>query len=244
VSVNDQDYKSHRREQRRNGIIAGVVGVALLFSGTTFALWSESGSYTNNGDIQSGNLSLTKNGSIAFYDVSADRKNPDSGDTLKATGKAGHVITNLANYRIVPGDQIAVVYPFTAGLKGGNLVAQLKADFSGGASGPNSFTAENGKDVIEMTYGIVVADTLTTNTGTVDRTSTTTANLGYVASADSDEKAASQPIAVFPTDSVNMKVVFYVTFINDATANMNALEKLKDVKITLEQARSGGGFFA
>ena len=57
--------------KRRNALLAGAAGVALLIGGSTYALWSQQASL-NGGTITAGNLALTA-AALGNYDVSADR---------------------------------------------------------------------------------------------------------------------------------------------------------------------------
>jgi len=57
--------------KRRNALLAGAAGVALLIGGSTYALWSQQTSL-NGGTITAGNLALTA-ATLGNYDVSADR---------------------------------------------------------------------------------------------------------------------------------------------------------------------------
>jgi len=57
--------------KRRNAVVAGAAGVALLVGGSTYALWSDS-DQIEGGTITAGDLQLTA-GTLDAYDVSADR---------------------------------------------------------------------------------------------------------------------------------------------------------------------------
>ncbi|MCL2468159.1 MAG: alternate-type signal peptide domain-containing protein [Micrococcales bacterium] len=109
---------------RRRGLLLALVGAALLFGGSTFALWAANDSLTG-GTVTAGDLDLVRLDDTAFYDVSADRK--DAGATLPGTdgSQKGHVIDDVADWRIVPGDKVAAVFSARVTLEGDNMVAEL-----------------------------------------------------------------------------------------------------------------------
>ena len=138
------------QKNRRKGVtaIAAVVaGVVLLAGGSTYALWSDSDD-VRGGTITAGDLDLKAFEAFSF-DVSADRADSDStvinGAELPLTfaedqaGEVtnlkvvddqltGHSIGKLATWLIVPGDTVAVLFPYTVTLRGDNLVAELTID--------------------------------------------------------------------------------------------------------------------
>ncbi|MDR0284601.1 MAG: SipW-dependent-type signal peptide-containing protein [Propionibacteriaceae bacterium] len=129
--------------KRRNAVIAGVAGAALLLGGSTYALWSASDSIAG-GSITAGNLDIKAELSNA-WDVTSDRAG-EYGDqlaTISTSGIAasdgttpmtkvaldntvikGHAITP-ATWRMSPGDTVALTFPYLITLAGDNLVAAL-----------------------------------------------------------------------------------------------------------------------
>lgn len=102
------------------GIVAGVLGLALLLGGGTFALWYQTNSVAT-GAIQSGQLNFTT-GTQTWTVTAAD------GSATPGTATA---ITNIANFRMVPGDTVTLTTPITVNAVGDTLKATLKVDLSG-----------------------------------------------------------------------------------------------------------------
>ena len=141
--------------KRVTAILAVAAGAALLVGGSTYALWSAN-STMDGGTITSGDLNLVA-GTVSSYDVSFDRSDGTVGTVYSVgtgdtevpltfnEGQAdvvplnagddgtltGHPIDSLDDWLIVPGDTVAVVFPYTVTLKGDNMVAQLALDTSG-----------------------------------------------------------------------------------------------------------------
>ncbi|MDR0847561.1 MAG: alternate-type signal peptide domain-containing protein [Propionibacteriaceae bacterium] len=113
--------------KRRNAVIAAVAGAALLLGGSTYALWSATANL-DGGSITAGNLNIAA-GTPSAYDVSSDRTDTSAividGTTLG--NLTGHGITQ-GTWKMVPGDTMALVLPYTLTLEGDNLVAALSID--------------------------------------------------------------------------------------------------------------------
>jgi len=114
--------------RRRNAVIAAIAGAALLVGGSTYALWSASATLTG-GTITAGDLNITA-GTYNAWDVSADRTDSSDavipqGTSTALDGLTGHTIT-LKDWKMVPGDEVAMVFPYTITLEGDNLVASLE----------------------------------------------------------------------------------------------------------------------
>src|SRR5262245_31002210 len=110
--------------KRRRGLLWLAGGTAaVLLSGSTFALWSASDTFTG-GTITAGDLNLVKSADTSFYDVSADRK--DATTTVPGTdgSQKGHTITP-DTWRIVPGDKVAASFSSDVTLEGDILVGKL-----------------------------------------------------------------------------------------------------------------------
>jgi alternate signal-mediated exported protein len=122
--------------KRRNSIIAAVAGAALLVGGSTYALWSATASI-DGGTITAGDLDLEA-GTLSAWDVSEDRTDIDSDGVATAAssdpefaavtlaGLSGHLIDSLDTWRMVPGDTVALLFPYKITLVGDNLVAALE----------------------------------------------------------------------------------------------------------------------
>ncbi|WP_120003236.1 alternate-type signal peptide domain-containing protein [Nesterenkonia muleiensis] len=122
--------------KKMTGFVAGAAGVALLMSGGTYALWSDSAD-VDGGTITSGNLEVDFLKS-SWKDVSKDRSDyPHSID--------------LEDFKIIPGDTIEGTFPVDVGLEGENLVADLA--FVGGGE-PLGELAEG----LEVTYTVLDAE--------------------------------------------------------------------------------------
>jgi len=113
-------------QKRRNAVIAAALGAALLIGGGTYAVWYESVT-VDGGSVTAGNLEI-KDPTLATYDVlgydTTEYESIKVGDdiTLPISGKE---IANLANWRIVPGDTVALVFSYDILLEGDNLKADL-----------------------------------------------------------------------------------------------------------------------
>ncbi len=89
--------------------ILGATAGALLLTGSTYALWSDSGS-VGAGTITNGNLDVTSVSAGVWQDVS---------------GTTPVAISDLSAFRMVPGDKIEGTYTLSADLQGDNMVADL-----------------------------------------------------------------------------------------------------------------------
>jgi len=157
------------KAQRRKAIIAGVAAAALFMGGSTYALWS-SNATVKGGQIISGNLDI-KGAPLSAWDVSGDRTDQKefiktlplidddenvviapvtlagaaydgTGAPVPVTVPKGHLIKTLDTWRMVPGDTVAIAFPFKITLVGDNLVAGLRLWFeeqSGPGAKPTTF---------------------------------------------------------------------------------------------------------
>jgi len=127
---------TNKSMKRRNAVIAAVAGAALLVGGSTYALWQQSANMVG-GTIQAGDLSI-KAGTSTFWDVSEDRgdqtldaittpanENGVDGTTVTLDGLKAHAIPDLEDWTMVPGDTVALAFPYKITLDGDNMVAQL-----------------------------------------------------------------------------------------------------------------------
>lgn len=123
-------------QNKTKGLIAGVAGIALLTGGSTFALWSAKADLAG-GTITSGDLNVTTSAGT-WYDISADRAdNPQA-------------ITNVANWRMVPGDTAQYTQPFDVTLVGDNMAATVTLAL------PNGQTLPTG--AVSVTYSVEGVD--------------------------------------------------------------------------------------
>jgi len=143
--------------KKRNGIIAAVLGAALLMGGSTFALWSVTANL-GVGNLSTGQMAITPDGSYKAYDISED----NTGNAEVFAGQTGLDITaDFATFKMVPGDKIALVYDYTVILEGDNLKADLYFDFAGFL-----VAIEDGDDVSldtsrwDISYSLTVDDVL------------------------------------------------------------------------------------
>ncbi len=251
---------TERNAKRRNAVIAAAAGAALLIGGSTYALWSASGNVTG-GTITAGNLDLTVDQSRA-YDVSADRDDSTvapvqitEGTTLTlATGEtgsvtnlnntagaiSGHPIDKLADWRIVPGDTVAVAIPMDVTLVGDNLVADLTMDTTGLEAsdlGNAKMTLQyalfdsNGKQIGQVqTLAInekseLIARLQANGTGQDDGV---------------DDTVAGTTIPVVETDGTSvMTLVVFGNFDETATDQKLTADALGEIPVTLTQVRTG-----
>ena len=127
---------TNKSTKRRNAVIAAVAGAALLVGGSTYALWQQSANMVG-GTIQAGDLSI-KAGTSTFWDVSEDRsdqtldaittpanENGVDGTAVTLDGLTAHAIPSLEDWTMVPGDTVALAFPYKITLDGDNMVAQL-----------------------------------------------------------------------------------------------------------------------
>jgi len=122
--------------RRRNIVVAAVAGMALLVGGSAYSLWSATGSIQGGDEITAGNMELNGGESNA-WDVSGDRANNTTPVETEAAGGFLAVplvddkdpilgtLVDLATWKIVPGDTIALTFPFQITLQGDNLAAEL-----------------------------------------------------------------------------------------------------------------------
>ncbi len=129
--------------KRRNAVIAGVAGAALLFGGSTYALWSASAG-VDGGTITAGDLRLV-GGTSSVWDVSTGQDGTtyrtdqtenaikvvmntvgeEEGGTALDGAPYAHAI-DKSTWRMVPGDEVAIALPYKVTLEGDNLVAVLE----------------------------------------------------------------------------------------------------------------------
>ena len=247
-----QEKKNGRK--RVGAILAIVAGVALLAGGSTYALWSASGT-VNGGTITAGNLALSA-GTAAWWDVSGDRSADETtiigGSTplTFATGQTanhgllnssqqllGHAINSISTWNIVPGDTVAMVMPYTITLQGDNLVANLTLDTT---SLVNSANMHNSG----MSYSYATFDENGNQIGTTQAVSAGSASQSILTiQANGQGQDAGQRVANVPVVNTSGTAVVNVVvlgYFDSATANqtdVNAADTIGSVSATLTQVR-------
>jgi alternate signal-mediated exported protein len=219
-------HKEITMNKKTTGLVAGAAGAALLVSGATFALWSDSEEVAG-GTITAGNLDVALIGAPAWQDVSA--------------GRAGHDI-DLATFKIVPGDTIQGHFGIAAALEGDNLVAELGLAFDGPSG--ELLAAEHG---VTVTYSLVDAENETV--GTVSRVPAGEAATVHFASADNSDNTDPALVTLPATIGTTPLYTVVVEAKFDATTpervRTHAAAVLSDLTVSLEQDRTadiGGGF--
>jgi len=98
------------------GSIAGAVGVALLLGGgSTFALWNDAAGVAG-GTVSSGTLDLVVAPNTASWkDISPEHATPVS-------------ISDISDFKIVPGDVLELTQSVTVKATGDNLIGELTFD--------------------------------------------------------------------------------------------------------------------
>jgi len=123
--------------QARNLVIAVVASAVLVLGGSSYALWSAMGDL-GHFEIRSGDLNLGV-GEKQIWDISEDRNiRPDTlrmsvmnhqGNSVD-TGRllldeTDHSMSTNKQWRIVPGDELAILVPIDLTIVGDNLIARL-----------------------------------------------------------------------------------------------------------------------
>ncbi|QCB92924.1 alternate-type signal peptide domain-containing protein [Cellulomonas shaoxiangyii] len=214
-------------QNKTKGILAGVAGVALLTSGATFALWTDSGTAAG-GTITNGRLDVNAAAVATWADVSADRTD------------RGHAITDLATWRMVPGDTIEGTQALDVALEGDNLVASLVVD-STAATLPTGVT---------VTYQVLAGATGTTvlaetrELGTDSTVRLAAPRAGQAAGAPTN--TGTTLVGATLDGVADLRVVYRVAF--DATTagqvSATAQSVIQGLTATLTQTRQGADFVA
>lgn len=209
--------------KKTKGIIAGAAGIALLAGGATFATWSDS-AMLGGGSITSGDFAIDTIGDVEWWDVSADRR--DAQGKAPVTENAGHEITDLAQWKIVPGDVAEAAYAFDVKLAGDNLVAEL--DLSG-----LDAVAANGGTVTYKVYQ-------PTGTTYADKTPAPGVETLMFAAPDTESALATGKIVVDnAANAADVVVVVSVSF--DAINDLNTKKQVVDLNtigVSLTQERA------
>ena len=265
----DQVIVVTEQNRRRKGFMWVAAGTAaLLIGGSTFALWSASDTFSG-GDITAGDLNLVQSADTSFWDVSNDRK--DATDPVTGTDgtqQPGHEITDVATWRIAPGDKLAASFSATATLDGDNLVARVGIDgldkLQENVSGIN-YSYEvyyDGKLLVTETALPKTADApllYLSAPATGQDAGAEDATNGILGAATAVGGAAAQS-AVFgmPTTSEDLTVVIYASFYEDQNGDfryqatdvtvedridVTAVDTLGELTVSLNQVRDTGAQF-
>jgi len=209
---------------KTKGVIAGIAGIALLGGGTTFALWSDSAG-VNGGTITNGNLEVAAIGTLSWVDTSPDRDD------------AGHVITDIDTWRMVPGDIITGTQGIGVALEGDNLVAALTVETDAVDSLPAGMTV-----TYRVESGAYVGPETPLGTASQIRLAAGRAGQGAGSPSNPAPTIVIDDTAIPATANVN--VVITATFSGAVTGrtSVEAQTILDDINVELAQVRSGADF--
>ncbi len=258
---------TEKNTKRRNAVIAAVAGAALLVGGSTYALWSAGGTFSD-GTITAGDLNLSIDGPVGQYDVSADRTDSsskpikDKADGVVLTMKTAEAadVTNLNNtsgalsghtvdlstWRIVPGDTVAVVTPMTVTLKGDNLVAALTMDTTKLAEDLTSEGITYQYAVFDST-GAQLGETMSLVVGDEDESLALLQANGSGQTTGVDDTLDSTGVPTVNVDgTATVTLVVFGNFSSATTGRTyaNTADALSDIPVTLAQVRQGTDQFA
>jgi len=225
--------------RRKPWLAAGIaLGVALAATGTTYALWNAS-TILGGGTITAGNLALEVTRPPEYWDVSPDRTDATDHINGLASSPLGHQI-DLAEWRMVPGDKIAITQQVKVNLEGDNLTAALSLS---GLKQAGKLPINWSYEVTEVPWGDVLGKGTITNTSTdrIELAYMTAGPIGGEGKPDSNDKVF---MLEYPGEVV-LEVVIYAQF-DSATANSNhkaASEALSNLQLELNQVRHTGANF-
>lgn len=241
---------------KTKGLIAAAAGAALLTTGGTFALWTQSNDVAG-GDIVSGQFGVISK-QVGFFDTSNDRS-----DAKTATGVVGdptvaqgHAI-DLMKWETVPGDTVLGVYTIDGKLSGENLVARLDVTDQSGNPIANVTNSDGDKTSVSTTDGYTIKYALTDAAGNLldPKTGFSAApDVAWVSSPTAIKFASTNNtnnVAELPTmdnqeGTTDYKVAVKVTFTAENQDLQQAKQTLSGMKIGLSQERAEaagqGGF--
>jgi len=232
-------------KNRTKGVIAGLTGLALLTGGTTFALWQDQATAAG-GVITNGNLDVATVTPLSWYDTSTDRTDVTAGANT-ISGSAGHAISDITTWRLVPGDKVEGNLGLEVALSGDNLVATLGVGSTALTGLPAGVTVTY--DVYRAAQGAettpqrVVTDAAfgaaTTLRFAAPRTGQAAGNPANTGTIVVSKTATNGTANVW----VVVKVAFAAgTTGSTAAATMNATTTLGTITATLSQVRTGTDF--
>lgn len=257
MTNNDPIIVVTEEKKRRRGLIWVAAGTAaLLMGGSTFALWSASDTFTG-GTITAGDLNIENTVDTSFWDVSSDRV--DAVETVPGTDgtQLGHLIEDVATWRIVPGDKLAATFQPTLTLDGDNLVARVGID--------GLQNLENNAENISYSYEVYYGDAMLVQE--TELPTAADAPLFYLSAPATGQDAGAEDAtngilgrdatavagadaqtAVFgmPATTAALNVVIYATFDAATTDRVDTTvaDALGDLTVSLSQVRDAGAQYA
>ncbi|MDR0489334.1 MAG: hypothetical protein LBG99_08105 [Propionibacteriaceae bacterium] len=230
--------KSHKK---RNAVIIGIAGAALLMGGSTYALWSVQGDITGV-DIVAGSMNLEVN-PTSYADVSEDISHTGlvtvegvTAGFIELESLEGTSASDLDEWLIVPGDTIAITFPYQVTLKGDNLVAALTTTFS--TDGTSSAAFSDSLKNLKFEYQLFNGD----GSKVTDRATLVNEAVLYFDSAQNPTAGTTETVTTVHNDIAEGVVVVYVTF-DYATSDKVDMDAILDfadsVTMELEQVRCG-----
>lgn len=228
------------QRRRRTGLLWVAGGAALLLGGSTFALWSASGTFAG-GAVTAGDLNIVQAADTSFWDVSADRADATATVTGTDGSQKGHAVTSIADWRIVPGDKVAASFSADVTLEGDNLVGKLTLDGAEANSLANTgmtYTYE-----VYQAGTLVVAETALPTTAGASLLYLSAPGTGQSTGA---EDADGTTVLAMSATTEDLTVVVYGSF-DEATADRDqvaAVDTLAGLTVTLEQVRDTGVQFS
>jgi alternate signal-mediated exported protein len=211
-------------------VVAGALGLAAAAGGGTWALWSASDT-SDGGTITAGDLNIQADQTLA-YDVSPDRLDTSA---VPGTDLTGHAIDDLATYRVVPGDEVALVTQADVTLDGDNLVASLAIELGDAAK------ALTGNLTVQLydDTGQPATAPQTLPTGTKSAITYLSAPM-----TGQDAGASDATTGVIELDDTTQTFTVVVTNTFDASVDQRTQVTLADVmgqlELSLEQVRGAG----
>jgi alternate signal-mediated exported protein len=247
-----------RVRNKRHVIVAAVAGAALLVGGSTYALWFTSADVNGGQVVTAGDLDLA-GGTMKAWDVSTDRGYDTDVKTAASAGFSEIMLmlpgeadqpgdepikglaVNLSTWKIVPGDTVALTFPYKVTAKGDNLVASLTVP---GATKLFNVTnkASSLKDeepaAINLDYQMFGADGQ--ELGEITSLLDADQLVAYVQPLGSREYTADKPVV--ETDeagTVVLTMVLYVTFksVDDRVGANEILTMANQLTATVAQVR-------
>jgi len=203
---------------------AGVIVSGLLIAAAaagTFALWNDQ-STVSGGEIYSGNLDLNVT-NASWEDVSLKDGSKGSQESLDKVTASGP-ITDISDFRIVPGDTVIGTYDISVALEGEHALADLLVDFDNNPTIPEGF---------EIDYRMNSGDWTNINTdGSI---------LFYSPDFIDDVPPNSIPannLAIDGDETVDVEIELRVYFDNESVGSMQSDVSISDIDFTLSQVRA------
>jgi len=204
----------------KGSTIIGLGLITAIAAGGTFALWNDQ-STVSGGEIYSGNLDLNVT-NASWEDVSLKDGSKGSQESLDKVTASGP-ITDISDFRIVPGDTVIGTYDVQVALEGEHALADLLVDFQN-STVPNE---------IEVDYRINNGSWININ----DNYSILFSSPNYADAPIQDSLIASN-LEITPGSITDVIVELRLWFKDTATENMQTNIPLNSVNFTLTQVRA------